>query len=93
VKRAARRHDVDACSKQPAQVVEVQCIGHVQHTVRREVDDVADAGGGGHPDSCGAAEVASVAARLVMPMDVHAGQVHARVFDDGPQRVRADGSR
>src|SRR3981189_3263110 len=93
VKCAAGDDDVDARGKQLAQLVEVERARHVEHTVGAELDDLVDGCRGGYLGGFRAAQLAGVAAHLVIPADVDTGECHARMFDDRPQRAGADSPR
>ena len=91
VECAAGGDDVDARREQPTQLVKVERIRHVEHTVRAEFDDLLDAGRGVYARGFPAAQLAGVTARLLRPVDVDTGEGHVRVFDDRLQRAGSKG--
>ncbi len=90
VELAARRDHVHPGFEQPAERVDVHSVSHVEHAIGLQGKDLRDVTGGQHPGGRHAAELARVAPRLVLRVDVQADEVEVGMRNDGPQGVRPD---
>ena len=78
VELAARRHDVGARLEDPAHVVEVAALLHVQNAVRPEGEDVVDRGRRNHPGGPRAAELPRVLPGFVGRVHVQPDELEVR---------------
>ena len=78
--------DVDPGLQEPADVVEVVGDRHVHDAVRLGGEDVVDLSSRGDAGRADAAQLAGVAAGLLIRVHVHADEVERRVLDQRSQR-------